>query len=417
MRENIKQSLSYSGALLKWCFLGVLVGLVGGTVGSLFHISIDFVTELRVEHAWILYGLPVGGVVIAFLYALCKKEGRVDTNRVLEAVRTEEKVPFVMGPLIFASTVITHLFGGSAGREGAALQLGGSIGYRMGKLFHLDKADLHLIVMAGMSAVFSALFGTPLAAAIFAIEVVSVGIVQYAALVPCITAAVTAYGMAGLFHISPVRFMLDFFPPLAVDTAIMTVVLGVLCAVIGIVFCTSIHKTEHLFEKFLPNKYIRAALGAICIILLTLLVGSRDYNGAGMDVIGKALRGEAGWEAFLLKILFTAITIAAGFKGGEIVPAFFIGSTFGCVIGPVLGLNPGFGAAMCFIGLFCSVVNCPVASLLLALEVFGAEDILYFAIICAVSFMMSGNFGLYKSQKIVYSKLDAHYVDTFTNEV
>ena len=147
------------------------------------------------------------------------------------------------------------------------------------------------------------------------------------------------------------------------------------------------------------------------MILLALFLGTRDYNGAGMNVIEKALGGTANFEAFLLKIIFTAITIAAGFKGGEIVPAFFIGSTFGAFIGPVLGLDPSFAAAMCFIGLFCSVVNCPVASLLLAIEVFGGGGIAYFAVICAVTFMMSGNFSLYKSQRIVYSKLDAHRMD------
>ena len=411
MAENFKNAYLYGKTFLKWIFLALLVGTIGGVVGSLFHISIDYVTELRAEHGWILFGLPLGGVVIAALYGLCKKAGKVDTNRVLEAVRTEEKVPFVMAPLIFASTVITHLFGGSAGREGAALQLGGSIGYRTGKIFRLGNADLHIIVMAGMSAVFSALFGTPLAAAIFAIEVVSVGIVQYAALVPCITAALTAFGIAGLFHIAPVRFLFVSFPALAPVTVIETVALSVLCALVGILFCTSIHKTEHLFEKFLPNKYIRAFVGAILVILLALLLGTRDYNGAGMNVIEKALGGTANFEAFLLKIIFTAITIAAGFKGGEIVPAFFIGSTFGAFIGPVLGLDPSFAAAMCFIGLFCSVVNCPVASLLLAIEVFGGGGIAYFAVICAVTFMMSGNFSLYKSQRIVYSKLDAHRMD------
>lgn len=416
MVKNLKKAGLYGKSLIKWVFLSVLVGLIGGVVGSLFHICIDYVTELRMEHAWILFGLPLGGVLIAALYSLFKKAGEVDTNRVLDAVRTEEKVPFVMAPLIFLSTVITHLFGGSAGREGAALQLGGSIGYRTGKIFRLGHADLHIIVMAGMSAVFSALFGTPLAAAIFAIEVVSVGIVQYAALVPSVTAAITAFGIAGLFGIAPVRFLFISFPPLNPATVAETFALAVLCALVGILFCTSIHKTEHLFEKFLPNKYMRTFAGAVLVIFLTLLVGSQSYNGAGMNVIEKALLGEANPEAFLLKILFTAITIAAGFKGGEIVPAFFIGSTFGAFIGPLLGLEPSFAAAMCFIGLFTSVVNCPVASLLLALEVFGGEGILYFAVICAVTFMMSGNFSLYKSQRIVYSKLDAHLMDVSENE-
>ncbi len=413
IKENAKASLTYVKTLVKWALLATCVGLFGGFFGSIFHECIDIATELRGEHRWLLYLLPVGGAVIAGLYDCARKQGKIDTNRVLEAVRTEEKVPFLMAPLIFISTVLTHLLGGSAGREGAALQLGGSIGYRMGKIFRLNSSNMHLIVMAGMSAVFSALFGTPLTAAFFAIEVVSVGIVQYAALVPCVVSSLVAFGVAQWFGISPVRFDMVAFPALSVEVVLKAAVLAVLCALVSILFCVAMKKCEHYMEKLLPNKYVRAVGGAVLVILLTLLVGTYAYNGAGMDVITRALSGEARPEAFLLKILFTAITISAGFKGGEIVPAFFIGSTFGCVVSSILGLDAGFAAAIGFVALFCGVVNCPVASLLLALEVFGAEGILIFAVVCAVSYMMSGCFGLYKSQKIVYAKLDETYMDIF----
>jgi len=259
-----------------------------------------------------------------------------------------------------------------------------------------------------MSAVFAALFGTPLTAAVFAIEVVLVGIWHYAALVPCIAAALVGYGIAQWFGLSPVHFDSVVFPALSVGIALKTTALALLCALVGMLFCASIHTAEHLGEKYLPNKWIRVLVGALLVLALTLLVNVRDYNGAGMDIITRAIGGEAVPVAFLLKILFTAITIAAGFKGGEIVPAFFIGSTFGCAVAPLLGLDPGFAAAVGFVALFCSVVNCPVASLFLALEVFGAEGVLLFAIACAVSYMMSGCSGLYKSQRFMYSKLDAH---------
>ena len=167
-------------------------------------------------------------------------------------------------------------------------------------------------------------------------------------------------------------------------------------------------------EKLFKNKYLRAFVGAVVIVLLTLLVGTRDYNGAGMDIITRAISGEAKPEAFLLKILFTAVTIATGFKGGEIVPTFFIGSTFGCVASPLFGLDPTLGAAIGFIALFCGVVNCPVASIILSLEVFGPEGILFFAIACSVSYMMSGYFGLYESQKILYSKINDEYININT---
>lgn len=410
-KTNLKFSWDYLKTFIKWIVVAAVVGGIGGCIGSVFHLSIDYVTELRMHHAWILFLLPVGGLVIAAIYGIFKKQGKLDTNRVLEAVASEEKVPLVMAPLIFISTVLTHLLGGSAGREGAALQLGGSIGYNVGKVFRLNQNDMHIIVMAGMSAVFAALFGTPLTAAVFALEVVCVGVMHYAALVPCVISAMVAFGIAGLFGLSPVHF--DGIVLANIDALLLgkIIVVAVLCALVSILFCSAIHYCEHSMEKLLKNKYLRAFVGAVLVVLLTLLVGTRDYNGAGMDVITRAIGGEARWEAFLLKIVFTAITIAAGFKGGEIVPAFFIGSTFGCLAGSLLGMDAGFAAAIGFVAVFCGVVNCPIASTMLALEVFGSENILIFALVCAISYMMSGSFSLYKSQKIVYSKLDAHYID------
>ncbi|MBR5506137.1 MAG: chloride channel protein [Clostridia bacterium] len=395
----------YILTFIKWLLIASVVGIVGGLLGSAFHLSVDYVTELRHEHGWLLFLLPVGGVVICAMYHLFRGKGSIDTNRVLDSVRGGEKVPLVMVPLIFVSTVITHMLGGSAGREGAALQLGGGIGYNFGKLVRLKENDMHIIVMAGMSSVFAALFGTPLTAAVFSLEVVNVGVFHYAGMLPCIIAAVVAFNVASMLGIAPVRFAGIAFDALALPSALRVITLAVLCALVSILFCVAIKKCEHTMEKLLPNPYVRTVVGAALILVLTLVLGSTDYNGAGMNIITDAIGGNAKPEAFLLKIIFTAITISALFKGGEIVPAFFVGSTFGCVAGALLGLEPSFGAAIGFVALFCGVVNCPLASLLLALEVFGAEAIVYFAIVCAVSYMMSGYFGLYKSQKFVYSKL------------
>jgi len=400
----------YILALIKWIIVASLTGLIGGIAGSLFHMSIDFVTELRKDNTWILLLLPLGGIVITFMYSWCKSRyGSLDTNRILDSVHGEEKVPFILLPLIFIASVITHLVGGSAGREGAALQLGGSIGYRIGKTIRLDKDDMHIIVMSGMSAVFAALFGTPLAAAVFALEVSSVGLMYYAALLPCVIASAVAYGVSLFVGVEPVRFapvVIEGFSPSTIGGII---VLSVLCALVSILFCVCIKRVEHHAHKL--NAYVRAAVGGILLLVMTVLLRTTDYNGAGMDVVASALRGNAHYAAFALKIIFTSVTIAAGFKGGEIVPAFFVGSTFGCVVAPLLGLDASLGAAVGFVALFCGVVNCPIASLMLAMEVFGSDSVLMFAVVCAISYTMSGNFGLYKSQKLLYSKINLHYID------
>ena len=413
-KENIKSSFDFIKVFIKWFVIASLVGLVGGVVGCIFHESIDIATHLREEKSWIIFLLPIGGLVIAAIYSFFRSKGRIDTNRVLEAVRENEKVPFVMIPLIFVSTVITHLLGGSAGREGAALQLGGSIGYNIGKTFKLNKKDLHIIVMSGMSAVFSALFGTPLTAAFFAMEVVCVGMLHYAAIVPTVISAIVGYKISLMYGLSPVRFLNIEVLDISFGMFVKVAALSVLCALVSILFCYTIKKCEDYFEKWFKNIYVRAFVGGVIIVILTLLVRTYDYNGAGMDVIKNAMAGNAKYEAFLLKIIFTAITISAGFKGGEIVPTFFIGSTFGCILGPVLGLDAGFSSAIGFVALFCGVVNCPVASVMLALEVFGANGILFFALASGVSFMMSGYSGLYKSQKIFYSKIDDDVIDIYT---
>lgn len=395
-------------AMLKWMAVGGLIGAIGGVIGTAFHVGVDYATELRLEHSWVLYLLPVAGILITALYRVMKTEG-LGTNAIIESVNFGSKVPLLLVPVIFISTVLTHLCGGSAGREGAALQIGGGIGYQTGRLLRMNGKDLPLATLCGMSGVFAALFGTPLAATVFALEVVSVGMLHYAGLVPCITAALTAFMVSEAMGVPPTRFAVEM-PALAVMTLLRVLALAVLCALVSVLFCRTIHSMEHLVSKRVKNVWLRPVCGGIALIALTLLLGT-DYNGAGMDVISRAVAGEAVPWAWLLKILFTAVTIACGFKGGEVVPSFFVGATFGCVVGALLGLPAGMGAAIGMIAVFCGAVNCPLASMLLSMELFGAEGMLYFALTCAISYLLSGYCGLYSSQTIVYSKVKAETVN------
>ncbi len=407
----MKAIIEYIKHFIKWIIVAGVVGVIGGLVGSFFHKCLDLATELRGEHAWIIFLLPIAGVLIAAMYQAFRSKGKIDTNCVIEAVQADENVPLIMSPLIFISTVITQLFGGSAGRVGASLQIGGSIGYNIGRCFRLKQSDLHIIVMAGMSSVFASLFGTPLTAAVFALEVISVGFVRYGGFMPCIISSVVAYLTAVRIGVSPVRFDTLVFDSVSAEIMIKAIILSVLCALVSIVFCVLIKKCEFYMKKFFGNVYLRAFVGGLVIVVLTIALNTTDYNGAGMEVVARAMQGEAKPEAFILKIIFTAITISAGFKGGEIAPTLFIGSTFGCVVGELLGLDAAFGAAIGFVALFCGVVNCPLASVMLALEVFGADAILVFAVVCGISFVMSGYFGLYKSQRFTCSKHTDECID------
>ena len=412
VKERITHYSLYVTALLKWLAVGALVGGVGGFVGALFHLGVDCATNVRLAHPWILYLLPLGGVVIALLYRLCRLEG-AGTNAVIESVHFGKKIPTLLVPLIFVSTVITHLCGGSAGREGAALQIGGGIGYRVGRLLKLDDKDMRLVTLCGMSAVFAALFGTPLTATIFALEVISVGILHYSGLIPCLVASVTAYGVSLLFGIAPMRYSVAL-APLEFGLLLRVCVLAVVCALVSIVFCVAMHKTEQFAAKTVKNIYLRAFLGGVIVIVLTLIVGDESYNGIGTDIIASALgEGKAPAWGFLWKIAFTAVTIGFGFKGGEIVPTMFIGAVLGCTVGPLLGIPAQFASAIALVAVFCGAVNCPIASIILSVELFGSGELLYFALACGISYMLSGYFGLYSSQKIMYSKTRAEFINRY----
>ena len=419
-RENrLSAWLSHIGlyirALAKWLALAAVIGALCGVIGSAFHIGVHHATELRREYPWLLWCLPLLGLVIVGFYKLTKTEGQ-GTNDIIDVVSRGKGLSLWLLPAIFLGTVLTHLGGGSAGREGAALQMGGTIGYHTGRLFRLDDRDMRTATMAGMAAFFSALFGTPLTAAIFSIVVISIGVMYHAAMFPCLTAALTAYGVSVLLGVEPTRFAVEM-PALAAGTMLRVGVLAVLCALVSVLFCGVMHTAEHLMEKYFPNPWVRAAAGGFAVIGLTYLCGTTDYNGAGMDVVTAAVeQGTAHPAAFLLKLLFTAVTLAAGFKGGEVVPSFFVGATFGCVVGPLLGLSAGASAAIGLVAVFCGATNCPLASTLLSIELFGDAGLLYFALACVISYMLSGYSGLYSSQTILYSKLKAQYINVHTNE-
>ena len=401
-------------SFVKWIIIAAVVGAFVGIVGVFFHICVEKATEIRVEMPWLIWLLPIGGAAVVFLYKKTGMEKDRGTNLVLDAVRSNEPLNIKTAPLIFVSTVITHLFGGSSGREGAALKIGGSIASYVGTHIKLDEKDRRIITMCGMAAGFSALFGTPVAAVVFAMEVVSVGVMYYSAIVPCIIASAVGAYIASLFDIAPTSFsVIGSIPTIELLTIFKVIVLAVLCAAVSMLFCLTLKKTHKLYDK-IPNKTAAAIVGGLAVAILTFIIGTTDYNGAGMDVIGRAVAGEAEYEAFILKIIFTALTLGAGFKGGEIVPTLFVGATFGNVAGKLFGLGGSFGAGLGMAALFCGVTNCPLTSLILSIELFGTEGLIYYAVACAVSYKLSGYYGLYSAQKIVYSKHRPEFIDKKT---
>lgn len=409
MKETFKNSVERILVLLKWIVFAGITGAVLGVVGAYFARSITFVTEVRTNHPWILYLLPLIGLVIVFVYKFENKGG--GTNLVLESVERGEEVPFRMAPMIFVATVLSHFGGASAGREGAALQLGGSIAQAIGKVFKLDEKNTKIMIMCGMAAGFSALFGTPLAATVFALEVVTVGMVHYSALVPCTVASLTAFEVAHLCGGHAERFHVAEIPEFALKGALMIGLLALLCAGLSVIFCKTLHGAEHLYKKHIKNPYLRIFAGGVLVIILSKVLGTTDYLGGGMNIVERAVEGEVIWCAFILKLLFTAVSLGAGFKGGEIVPTLFVGGTFGCLFGKLAGFSPSLCAACGMIALFSAVTNSPLASLVLGFELFGFEGMPYYLIAVAIGYMESGYFGLYHSQTVKYSKMEPEEIN------
>lgn len=400
----------YVRTCMRWCLFSIATGIACGIVGSGLYYLVMQANEVREGCPWLIYLLPIAGLIIVRFYIMLNLAEDKGPDLIFDSIREENHVPIEVIVTSFVSTVITHLFGGSSGRVGAALQIGGGVSSGLSKYFKLDARDRSLFIMCGMAGLVSVLFGTPLAAAFLAMEVISIGVIYYAAFLPCIVTSITAFIVSEYLGVAALRYEI---PTISAKLGMNFVKVGALaigCALISILFCISIKHLNIFLSKYMANRYIRVFVGALVIIVLTTLVGNQTYNGSGGGILnGIFSDGNANNYDFILKLIFTAITLACGFKGGGVFPAFIVGAAFGCVVGPYLGLPPQFAAAIGMVAVFCGAVNCPIASVLLSVEVFGGNSVVFFAMACAISFVLSGYSTLFPGQEFIYSKIRMEY--------
>lgn len=380
---------------IKLSLSGIFIGVLGGFVGGCFAYILSVVTSTRETAPRLIWLLPLGSIATVALYRAFRMEDYSGANKIIKCLEKKEPVRPVAAPLVFISAAVTHLFGGSAGREGAALQLGGAGASALCDVFGLKNDERTVFIISGMSAVFAGVFGTPLTAAFFMLEFRRDKKIFPLSVLPCFASALTAAKISSLMGTEKETAIFTSPFPFTVSATAKVLLLSFMISILGALMCFVFRKAEFLAKKFISNPFIRGVAGSVVLILLTILVGDMRYSGSGMHMALGAVAGKADWYDFILKIIFTAVTLSAGFRGGEIVPTFCIGATFGCFFGGILGLDAGFAAALGLIGLFCNATSSPISAVVLAIEMFGFYLFPYTVPLCLITWLFSGKHGLF----------------------
>lgn len=407
--------------LLYWTALVVPVSIVVGSLVALFLWLLDMATATRWTHLWLVFLLPLAGIFITYLYKAFGKNAEAGNNLILEEIhKPGGGIPTRMTPFILFSTVLTHLFGGSAGREGTAVQMGGSMASLFAKWYRLKSRDKRMLLMCGMAAGFGAVFGTPVTGAVFALEVLTIGRIKYDALLPCFIASLLADIVCSAYGIHHTRYNILFngdatqwLPFIHFDLLLLVkvIVAGAAFGVVGFVFAELSHAIKGATTRYVPNRWLIPVIGAALVIGISYLLSSFDYLGlgvtnpvGGVSIVSAFQAGGADTWSWFWKLLLTAITLNTGFKGGEVTPLFFIGATLGNTLAMISGAPVDLFAGLGFIAVFAGATNTPIACTLMGVELFGGNNIIYYAVACFTAYYFSGHTGIYGAQRMAVTK-------------
>ncbi|MFD1468208.1 chloride channel protein [Hymenobacter caeli] len=386
----------------RWLLLAALVGALAGTASAGFLVSLEWVTRWREAHPWALALLPAGGLLVGLAYHRFGNRVVKGNNLVLDEIHApSETIPLRLVPLVLGGTLVTHLFGGSAGREGTAVQMGAALADQLARW--LPRRERRLLLIAGMSAGFAAVFGTPLAGAVFGLEVFLLGSVRYDAILPSFLAAVVADAVTRAWGVGHTPYPALGALPLTATGLGCTLLAGALFGLAARFFATLTHGISRVFSR-LKYPPLRPVVGGVLVAAAMGALGTMRYAGLGVPVIVEAFQHPLGAQDFALKLVLTALTLGAGFKGGEVTPLFFIGAALGSALAGVLPLPVALLAAMGFVGVFAGAANTPLACLLMGLELFGARAGVYLGLSCVMAYLFSGHTGIYASQMVGFAK-------------